>query len=317
MQGAQRGAALTQRLLAFARQQDLKTSAIDMAELVRGMGDLLDRSLGPRIGLHFDLAEGLPPARADANQVELAILNLAINARDAMPDGGAIEIGVDRAPAPATGELKPGDYVRVWIADTGAGMDEATLKRAVEPFFSTKALGKGTGLGLSMVHGLATQLGGRLQLQSQPDEGTVATLWLPVAAEAPTRAEPVAAVHGPSRSATILVVDDDPLIALSTSEMLADLGHEVIEVDSGADALQVLASERPIDLMMTDHAMPEMSGMELARRAQAVRPGLPILLATGYVDLDEGEQLDLPRLNKPYDQAQLRKEIDRLLEAAQ
>ncbi len=317
MQGAQRGAALTQRLLAFARQQDLKTSAIDMAELVAGMGDLLDRSLGPRIALQFDLAEGLPAARADANQVELAILNLAINARDAMPDGGAIAIGVDRARPPAALDLKPADYVRVWVADTGAGMDEETLRRAVEPFFSTKALGKGTGLGLSMVHGLATQLGGRLQLESQPGTGTVATLWLPIAAEGPVRTEPLAAPHGPSRSATILVVDDDPLIALSTVEMLADLGHEVIEVNSGAQALDVLSSAQPIDLMMTDHAMPEMSGMELARRAQGVRPGLPILLATGYVDLEEGEQLDLPRLTKPYDQAQLRSEIDRLLETAQ
>jgi signal transduction histidine kinase/CheY-like chemotaxis protein len=316
MQGARRGAALTQRLLAFARRQDLKAAPTDTAELLRGMSELLDRSLGPQVALRFDLPEGLPAARVDANQVELAILNLAINARDAMPTGGSIDIALDHARAGADGPLAPGDYLRVRLTDTGVGMDEDTLKKAVEPFFSTKPIGKGTGLGLSMVHGLVVQLGGRLELSSRPGAGTTATLWLPVAAgEAPVvAAAPVAVDGGSQRAATILVVDDDPLVATSTVEMLTDLGHEVIGVDSGARALEVLEAGRPIDLLMTDHAMPEMTGTELAKRAQALRPSLPILLATGYAGLDELVGAALPRLSKPFRQAELRAEIDRLLE---
>jgi signal transduction histidine kinase/CheY-like chemotaxis protein len=318
MQGAKRGAALTQRLLAFARQQDLRVAPVDVAELLKGMSELLDRSLGPRIALRFEITDGLPPARADANQLELAVLNLAINARDAMPDGGEIRIGLDRTWADgADGRAAPGEYLRVRIADTGVGMDEATLKRAIEPFFSTKPIGKGTGLGLSTVHGLAVQLGGLLELSSRKDEGTTATLWLPVATgEAEPARTAEAAADRSGRSATILVVDDDPLVANSTVEMLTDLGHEVIGVESGAQALEVLEGDRPIDLLMTDHAMPEMTGAELARRAQAVRPDLPILLATGYIGGDEFETIALPRLSKPFRQAELRDEIDRLLESS-
>jgi CheY-like chemotaxis protein len=194
-------------------------------------------------------------------------------------------------------------------------MDEAVLKRAIEPFFSTKPIGKGTGLGLSMVHGLAVQLGGRLELTSRQGVGTTATLWLPTAAgraEAPRA--PAAVPSGPRRTATILVVDDDPLVAVSTVEMLVDLGHQVIGVESGAQALEVLRDGRPIDLLVTDHAMPEMSGTELARRAHALRPSLPILLATGYAEPEEGEAVALPRLNKPFHQAELRAEVDRLLD---
>jgi PAS domain S-box-containing protein len=315
MQGAQRGAALTQRLLAFARQQDLKAVPVDLSELLRGMAELLGRSLGPRVTLRFDISPDLPPAMVDANQLELAILNLAINSRDAMPDGGSIQICLDAAPQPPAPPLAAGDYLRIRIADTGSGMDEETLKKAIEPFFSTKPVGKGTGLGLSMVHGLAVQLGGRLDLESRPGEGVVATLWLPAATGAPEAAAPPFPARVPTRSARILVVDDDPLIAMSTVEMLEDLGHEVIEVDSGARALEVLKSSQPIDLMMTDHAMPEMSGAELARHARTVRPALPILLATGYADLEETEALALPRLSKPYHQAQLSAEIERLLAA--
>jgi signal transduction histidine kinase len=161
LQGAKRGASLTQRLLAFARQQDLKAMPADMAALVRGMSDLLQRSLGPRVTLRMDIPEGLPPARVDANQIELAILNLAINARDAMPDGGAIDISLRQMTGGDRRDLAPGSYLRISVADTGTGMDAATLGKAIEPFFSTKPTGKGTGLGLSMAHGLAVQLGGR------------------------------------------------------------------------------------------------------------------------------------------------------------
>jgi signal transduction histidine kinase/CheY-like chemotaxis protein len=315
MQGARRGAALTQRLLAFARQQDLTAVPVDLAELLRGMSELLDRSLGPLIALRFDLPDDLPAACVDSNQVELAILNLAINARDAMADGGEIRISLDCTRVDAAGAIAPGDYLRVSLADTGTGMDEATLKKAIEPFFSTKPIGKGTGLGLSMVHGLAVQLGGRLELASTPGEGTTAVLWLPAAAGRPEAPHaPEADYVGPRRIAVILVVDDDPLVAVSTVEMLADLGHEVIGVESGAQALEVLRDGRRIDLLVTDHAMPEMSGTELARCAQALRPSLPILLATGYAEPEAGETLALPRLTKPFHQAELRAEVDRLLD---
>ena len=315
VQGAERGAALTQRLLAFARQQDLVMQAADLSALISGMSDLLDRSLGPQIELVLNLPSSLPPARVDSNQVELAVLNLAINARDAMPDGGRIEVSLSQETVRRSRDLAKGDYLRIDITDNGCGMDEAVMKKAIEPFFSTKPVGKGTGLGLSMVHGLAIQLGGKLTLKSAPGKGTTATLWLPVAEYNPIMdAYPAPLeVEVPTRPATILLVDDDPLIATSTSDMLEDLGHTVIERNSGPAALEVLKGSSPIDLLLTDYAMGGMTGAELAKAAQAIRPGLPILLATGYAELPEGATMDLPRLAKPYHQAQLRHEIDRLL----
>ena len=313
MQGAERGASLTQRMLAFARQQDLRAVPVDLRALVQGMIDLLERSLGPRIALRLDLPEGLPPARVDANQLELAILNLAINARDAMPDGGSIEIKVAQYQASSDPALKSGGYLTLSVTDTGTGMSPEILKRAIEPFYSSKPLGKGTGLGLSMVHGLTVQLGGALQLSSTEGKGTTATLVLPVATAAPEAESPAHTAQKVNRSAVILFVDDDPLIAMSTTEMLEDLGHRVIGANSGRHALDILKSEQPIDLMMTDHVMPGMTGVELAAASRQVRPSLPILLATGYADLPEGAQLDLPRLAKPYHQDQLRDRLDQLL----
>jgi PAS domain S-box-containing protein len=313
IQGAERGASLTQRLLAFARQQDLRAVPVDLRDLIQGMIDLLERSLGPRIGLLLDLPEGLAPARADANQLELAVLNLAINARDAMPDGGSIEIRIAECRVSNDSALQPGGYLKLSVIDTGNGMPPEILKRAVEPFFSSKPLGKGTGLGLSMVHGLAVQLGGALQLSSTVGSGTVATLLLPVATSLPEVERPVQAVQKINHSAVILFVDDDPLIAMSTTEMLEDLGHQVIGVSSGLHALDIIRSEQPIDLMMTDHVMPGMTGIELAAASRELRPSLPILLATGYAELPEGAQLDLPRLAKPYHQDQLRDRLDQLL----
>jgi PAS domain S-box-containing protein len=313
LQGAERGASLTQRLLAFARQQDLKAVPVDLGALVYGMIDLLERSLGPRIALRLDIPKNLPPARIDANQLELAILNLAINARDAMPDGGSIDIKVAETRASGDPALKPGNYLKVSVIDTGKGMTSDILKKAIEPFFSSKPLGKGTGLGLSMVHGLAVQLGGALQLSSTVGKGTTATLILPVATSAPEVESPVQVAPKVNRSAVILYVDDDPLIAMSTMEMLEDLGHQVIGANSGPHALDIIKSAQPIDLMMTDHVMPGMTGIELAAASRQVRPSLPILLATGYADLPEGAQLDLPRLAKPYHQDQLRDRLDQLL----
>jgi PAS domain S-box-containing protein len=313
LQGAERGASLTQRLLAFARQQDLRAVPIDLRSLIQGMIDLLERSLGPRTALRLDLPERLPPARADANQLELAILNLAINARDAMPDGGSIEIKIEQYLASGDPSLKAGRYLKLSVIDTGKGMTPEILKRAVEPFFSSKPLGKGTGLGLSMVHGLAVQLGGTLQLSSTVGKGTIATLILPVANAVPEVESPVNRSQKVNRSAVILFVDDDPLIALSTVEMLEDLGHHVIGASSGLHALDIIRSEQPIDLMVTDHVMPGMTGIELAAASRELRPSLPILLATGYAELPDGAQLDLPRLAKPYHQDQLRDRLDALL----
>jgi PAS domain S-box-containing protein len=313
LQGAERGASLTQRLLAFARQQDLRAVPVDLRALIQGMVNLLERSLGPRVVLRVDIPEGLPPARIDANQLELAILNLAINARDAMPDGGSIDIKVSAYRARNDPSLSTGDYLKLSVIDSGTGMPPDILKRAIEPFFSSKPLGKGTGLGLSMVHGLAVQLGGALQLSSKVGKGTNATLLLPVATAAPEAESSVVPTQKANRSAVILFVDDDPLIAMSTTEMLEDLGHRVIGASSGAHALDIIRSGQQIDLMVTDHVMPGMTGIELAAASRQLRPSLPILLATGYAELPEGTQVDLPRLAKPYHQDQLRDRLNQML----
>ncbi len=210
-------------LLRKARRQDLKAVPIDLRGLLQGMIDLLQRSLGPRVGLRLDIPEGLPPARVDANQLELAVLNLAINARDAMPDGGSIDIRVAEHRACNDPALKAGRYLKLSVIDNGTGMPPEILKRAIEPFFSSKPLGKGTGLGLSMVHGIAVQLGGALQLSSTVGKGTTATLLLPLATAAPETEIPADTARKVHRAAVILFVDDDPLIAMSTTEMLEDL----------------------------------------------------------------------------------------------
>lgn len=315
MQGAQRGAALTQRLLAFARHQALDVRPVDIAALIRGMDDLLRRSLGPSVTMVQDLPSGLPAALVDANQLELALLNLAVNSRDAMPDGGTLTLALDVAETDAARDLAAGRYVRVVVADTGSGMDEETLRKAIEPFFSTKDVGKGTGLGLSMIHGLAQQLKGTLRLHSTPGRGTRAELWLPVA-EGAAEAAPLPVANGATdarKAAKLLFVDDDVLISLSTTSLLEDLGHTVVTASSGAEALEVLRAGEPIDMMITDYAMPGMTGLQLAEKARALRPGLPILLATGYADLPTRSGFELPRLNKPYQQMQLAEQIQGLL----
>ena len=314
MQGAQRGAALTQRLLAFARRQALGPKPVDLAGLVRGMTDLLRRSIGPSVEIAIDLPAGLPAALADANQIELALLNLAVNARDAIPAGGTVSIGLSLVEAANAPDLDAGRYLRLSVADTGVGMDEATLLRAVEPFFSTKEVGKGTGLGLSMIHGLAQQLKGALRLFSEPGNGTRAELWLPAAADAAAVVEPERAPEEKAgRGATVLFVDDDFLIRLSTASLLEDLGHTVIKAASGAEALAILGRGQEIDMLITDYAMPGMTGLQLAEAVRGVMPGLPILLATGYADLPAAPGLDLPRLSKPYHQRELAQQIASLL----
>ena len=318
LQGARRGEALTQRLLAFARRQDLKVEPTNLIELIKGMKDLLERSVGPRIELSVDLLPTLPLTLIDANQIELALLNLVVNARDAMPMGGSLSITVDVAEADGADDLPPGTYVRLVVSDTGQGMDAETLGKATEPFFSTKELGKGTGLGLSMVHGLAKQLNGALRLTSEVGRGTRAELWLPTTAQVvgtEARAGQDAQEETVIARMTILVVDDDPLIAMSTVDMLEDLGHVVIEANSGARALEILQSDPKVDFLITDYSMPKMTGAQLAEAARELRPDLPILLATGYADLPPGSDIDLPRLGKPYQQSQLAAHISRVLGA--
>jgi CheY-like chemotaxis protein len=225
---------------------------------------------------------------------------------------------VDEAKVGDSSDLLPGRYVRLSVADTGTGMNEETLAKATEPFFSTKELGKGTGLGLSMIQGLAQQLNGALRLSSRLDEGTVAELLLPVTAATPEAAMPAGGTvteQSYPEKLTILVVDDDPLIAMSTVDMLEDLGHQVIEANSGARALEILKDGRKIDLLITDYSMPKMTGTQLAEAARRLRPGLPILLATGYAELPPGLDMDLPRLAKPYQQETVVQEIARLLKS--
>ncbi|MDF4004421.1 response regulator [Luteibacter sp. PPL201] len=317
--GAERGSALTARMLAFARRQELKTQRVDLRELVEGMADLLQRSLGTTIVVETRFGHPLPPVVVDANQLETALLNLAVNARDAMDGAGRLVIATDEAWLPdASAPLAPGRYVRLALMDSGNGMDDATLKRATEPFFTTKGVGKGTGLGLSMVHGLAEQSGGALRLRSVPGEGTTAEIWLP-AAEGPADAlspSTSTATKKPSppadRAYTVLSVDDDDLVRATTVEMLEDLGYTVFSSPSGDDALRVL-ERTAVDLVITDHAMPRMTGAQLATQIRSRWPSVPVVMATGYAELPAGMQLDLPRLAKPYSQASLAEVVRRTL----
>lgn len=325
IQAAERGAALTQRLLAFARRQELTPQTVDIVRLVEGVENLLHRAIGPNIQFANELPTSLARVRVDSNQLELALLNLAVNARDAMPAGGVISIHAEEkvvSSTPLNGHpnLKPGSYVCICVSDTGCGMDEATLAKAAEPFFTTKGPGKGTGLGLSMVHGLAAQSGGTLTLSSEVDRGTRVGLWLPVSTEEVldpgSQSESLEAPETNTKfvSRTILVVDDDALVCMGTAAMVEDLGHTAIEVMSGSQALEVLASNQQIELIITDHAMPGMTGAELARRIRSSRPAFPIILASGYAELPDGEGLsNLHRLGKPFAQAQLAAAIERAM----
>ncbi len=308
-QAAQRGAALTQRMLAFARRQDLDLKPIDIPALVRGMTDLLQSSLGPSVQIETHFPLKLDLVHADANQLEMALLNLAVNARDAMPDGGSIVIAAreETVKPRSRSKLKAGRYVRLSVKDTGEGMDKATLRRAMEPFFTTKGVGRGTGLGLSMVHGMTEQSGGRFFLKSQKGEGTTAEIWLPAAkATRPAQGGRFIkdGVTG-TRPLVVLAVDDDGLVLMNTAVMLQDMGHTVFEATSGNQALEILRREPSVDLVITDHAMPRMTGAQLAAAIKAERPDLPVILATGYAELPPDVDARLPKLGKPFRQQEL------------
>ncbi|MBV9931041.1 MAG: response regulator [Alphaproteobacteria bacterium] len=305
---ADRAKTLVQRLLGFARRQTLQTQAIDVGELLAGMRDLIASSVGSTIELRIRSAPGLPAALADPNQLELAILNLCVNARDAMPQGGPLTIVTEEAAVGPGSPLRlsPGLYVHLSVIDAGCGMDADTLARAVEPFYSTKETGRGTGLGLSMVHGLAAQLGGGFVLSSAPDEGTRADLYLPVAgaAQQPLATRTALAAPPTGRPLTVLLVDDEDIVRTGTAEMIRDLGHAVIEASGGAEALALLADGAAPDIVVSDYKMPRMDGAELSRLLRAGHPALPILIITGYTGTTD-DVLHLPRLAKPFGRAEI------------
>jgi PAS domain S-box-containing protein len=288
---ARRAAALTQRLLAFSRRQPLDPRPVDVNALVRSMDELLRRTLGEKIALSFVCAEGLWPTRCDAHQLESAVLNLAINARDAMPDGGELvvetaNVRFDKlSPAPDP-ELTCGDYVRLSVRDAGAGIPADILHRVVEPFFTTKPIGQGTGLGLSMIYGFARQSDGHLHIASEPGRGTTVTLWLPRHSEAVDSEDdtgrPDLNEAPVARDKVVLVVEDEEAVREVVVEVLTELGCTVLEAVDGPAGLQALQTDRRIDLLVTDVGLPGLNGRQLADAGRALRPALRVLFMTGY-----------------------------------
>jgi CheY-like chemotaxis protein len=317
VQGAERGATLTKRLLAFARRQELKLDAVKIQKLLPEMVDFLRQTVGPNISIEVDIANDTKPVMVDVNQLELAIMNVAVNSRDAMPKGGTLTITccnetADQESLPKT--LPDRDYVRLSIADTGEGMSDITRLKAMDPFFTTKGIGKGTGLGLSMVHGMTAQIGGAMDIQSQLGKGTTIILWLPQAMGDQVTDMP--AVPAPRRNdqtdrkLRILLVDDDALVSMNTASLLMDLGHSVLEAHSATHALQLLETDAAFDLVITDYAMPGMNGLDLAARIKQNRRKIPIILASGYAELPDSTPIDFPRLSKPYSQEQLQHAVE-------
>jgi PAS domain S-box-containing protein len=285
---AQRAAALTHRLLAFARRQSLDTRPSDVNALVLGMEDLLHRTLGEQVSLRTELAEALWPALADDNQLENAILNLAINARDAMPEGGRLTIEtanarLDAAYAAAVEDVAAGDYVMIAVSDTGCGMPPDIVGKAFDPFFTTKPIGEGTGLGLSMIYGFVKQSAGHVRIYSEVGQGTTIKLFLRRAAELNAVAEEELEVPL-GQGETVLVVEDDEAVRLIVTSVLDELGYRHLEAPDGMKALPILQSGERIDLLVTDVGLPKINGRQLAEMARAARPGLKVLFVTGYAE---------------------------------
>jgi signal transduction histidine kinase/CheY-like chemotaxis protein len=309
LQSAERARTLVSRLLAFARRQPLLPGPVDLADLVEGLRDLVGSTAGPQVRLVIEAEAAMPPATADRNQLEMAVLNLAVNARDAMPEGGTLTVAVRLAFQGAPeGVLLP--CLRLVVADTGTGMDADTRARATEPFFSTKGVGQGTGLGLSMVHGLVAQLGGAMTIDSAPGRGTEVALWLPVSTEPAGSRPREAALPGPE-GGTALLVDDEDAVRAATRAMLADLGYDVTEAASAEAALALVEGGLAPDVLVTDYLMAGMTGADLARALRASHPDLPVLVVTGYADA-AALPLGLPRLFKPFRRDELAR---RLVEA--
>jgi PAS domain S-box-containing protein len=319
---AQRAAALTHRLLAFARRQSLDARPTDVAELTHSMAELLRRTLGEQVKLSIEATPDCWHALTDPNQLESAVLNLAINARDAMPEGGHLTIGasnvvLDTGAAGGPGHLEPGAYVAVSVTDTGAGMPDDVKEKAFDPFFTTKPTGQGTGLGLSMVYGFARQSGGHAHIASRVGQGTTVTLYLPrAAAEAKAPAEPGTAAPG-GDGETVLVVEDVASVRMLIVEVLTDLGYRTIEATDASEALPVIGSSRPIDLLVSDVGLPGLNGRQIADYARTRRPGLKVLFVTGYAGdaAARGAALDpgMAIITKPFAIDQLASKIREML----
>jgi PAS domain S-box-containing protein len=306
IQGARRGAALTQRMLAFARRQTLKPERFDVRHLIDSIADLLARSAGPRVSLDVALPDEPLFVVADANQLELALLNLVTNARDAAGGGGHIRLALhmEEAVDPCRPEGDRTPHVCISVSDDGEGMDADTLARCVEPFFTTKGVGRGTGLGLSMVHGMTEQSGGWLRMSSEPGKGTTADILLPPAGAVRTDASSVPVERGydaeRERPLTVLAVDDDGLVLLNTTMMLEELGHRALEATSAREALEILRAGPNVDVLITDQAMPHMTGLQLAAEARRLRGDLPVILATGYAEVPPEPGTNVQVLSKPF-----------------
>ncbi|WP_068873912.1 MULTISPECIES: CHASE domain-containing protein [unclassified Phenylobacterium] len=320
-EGAARAATLTGRLLAFARRQRLNPEPLDVNELVGGMTELLRRSLGERVAIETALADGLWPVRADAAELENALLNLAVNARDAMPDGGRLTVSTSNTHDPAAGDPAAppaGEFVTIRIADTGEGMTPDVIERAFEPFFTTKEVGKGTGLGLSQVYGFVNQSGGAVTIRSVAGAGATVTIYLPrwageLASKVPAPAD------GPlpraRRGEAVLVVEDEPEVRRLSVESLRELGYDVTEASDADQALQRLAEAPAADLLFTDILMPGMNGVQLAERARAAKPALKVLYTTGYArDVSGAEAVQAALLAKPFTIAQLAHRVRQALD---
>jgi CheY-like chemotaxis protein len=291
MNSAQRAAAMTHRLLAFARQQPLAPQQVDLNALVQSLRELVRRTCGESITLATELAPGVWPTRCDPNQLESAILNLAINARDAMPQGGRLTLRTANVALPATrvgpaDVLEAGDFVRLTVSDSGTGMPQDVIDRAFDPFFTTKPIGQGTGLGLSMVYGFARQSGGFAAIESRQGEGTDVSILLPRldgdATDAPlVQPAPADLVRG--RGETVVVVEDDEVVRTLAVETLTGLGYAVHAAATGPEGAQLLNAIGPVDLLLTDIGLPGgVSGKQLADAARATRPQLKVILITGY-----------------------------------
>jgi signal transduction histidine kinase len=308
---ANRAAGLTHRLLAFSRRQSLDSKPVQINELVSSMGELLQRSLNESIALDMRLDPKLWTAEADPNQLESALLNLALNARDAMPGGGKLIVEtsnrhLDNVFTAAYGTLKPGDYVELSVSDTGCGMPESVISRAFDPFFTTKPIGQGTGLGLSMIYGFARQSHGHVTIHSEVDKGTTVSLFLPrfIGEISPATPLDPALLPFANSGETVLIVEDDPAVRVLVSQVLSELGYAFVEAGDADSALPIIESSQRIDLMISDVGLPGMNGRQLAEIGRQIRPDLKVLFITGYAEhaavrggfLDPGMQL----ITKPF-----------------